>query len=357
MQTISCSVGNLAINHRRDVLVVQRLLNQSLVSEQPLTLDGRAGPKTIRRIKKIQADIVGMNLPDGRVDPHGRTLAKLIKFAETSGIQDTGVIAQAVGRDCPNRRSDVKQVQMLLNRHLTALGHPVAVDGVAGPRTLQAIKSFQQTVVGMHLPDEKVSPKGPTIRLLVTTGIVGHPANGNPSPSHRSKNGTNIAWGRKVSTTFKSKVINISNRLGVSADYLMSCMAFETGETFSPSIKNAAGSGAVGLIQFMPFTATSLGTTIAALSSMTAVDQLDFVEKYFSPYKGTLHTLDDVYLAILYPAAIGKSPNATLFQKGTLVYQENRGFDKNGDGIITPAEVSAKVKAKYQKGLKPAYLG
>lgn len=41
----------------------------------------------------------------------------------------------------------------------------------------------------------------------------------------------------------------------------MAAMAFESGETFSPSIKNAAGSGAVGLIQFMPSTAKALGTS------------------------------------------------------------------------------------------------
>lgn len=32
----------------------------------------------------------------------------------------------------------------------------------------------------------------------------------------------------------------------------MACMAFETGETFSPNEPNKADSGAVGLIQFMP---------------------------------------------------------------------------------------------------------
>jgi hypothetical protein len=58
----------------------------------------------------------------------------------------------------------------------------------------------------------------------------------------------------------------------------MAAMAFETGETFSPSIKNKA-SGATGLIQFMRSTAKGSGTTTAALAEMTAVDQLDFVEK------------------------------------------------------------------------------
>lgn len=48
---------------------------------------------------------------------------------------------------------------------------------------------------------------------------------------------------------------------------------------------NAPGSGAIGLIQFMPSTAKGLGTSTSALKQMTAVDQLAYVEKYFAPYK------------------------------------------------------------------------
>ncbi|HJZ93455.1 MAG TPA: peptidoglycan-binding protein [Gemmataceae bacterium] len=166
-----------------------------------------------------------------------------------------------------------------------------------------------------------------------------------------------LAWGAKVSADFKAKVIQIGADLGVQPDYLMACMAFETGETFSPSIKNAAGSGATGLIQFMPSTAQALGTSTSALAAMTAVAQLDYVKKYFEPYRGRLHSLEDVYMAILYPAAIGKGANSTLFQSGTTAYAQNKGFDANQDGVITPAEVSVKVRAKYTKGLSPGYVG
>ena len=43
-------------------------------------------------------------------------------------------------------------------------------------------------------------------------------------------------------------------------DFLLACMAFESGMSFCSSIRNAA-SGATGLIQFMPSTARGLGTT------------------------------------------------------------------------------------------------
>jgi hypothetical protein len=59
----------------------------------------------------------------------------------------------------------------------------------------------------------------------------------------------------------------------------MAAMAFETGGSFSPAVPNKAGSGAVGLIQFMPSTAKGLGTSTEALKKMSAVQQLDFVKK------------------------------------------------------------------------------
>ena len=64
-----------------------------------------------------------------------------------------------------------------------------------------------------------------------------------------------LAWGKKVDSTFRDKVFAICDGFkwnrATHASWLMSCMAFESGETFSPSVRNAAGSGATGLIQFM----------------------------------------------------------------------------------------------------------
>src|SRR3546814_174031 len=64
-----------------------------------------------------------------------------------------------------------------------------------------------------------------------------------------------IAWGAKVSQEFRDRIWWIAEELGLNPDDLMACIAWESGETFSPSIKNMAGSGATGLIQFMPTTA------------------------------------------------------------------------------------------------------
>lgn len=167
-----------------------------------------------------------------------------------------------------------------------------------------------------------------------------------------------LAWGRKVSPEFRKRVFEISADLGINPDYLMACMAFESAETFSPGIKNAAGSGATGLIQFMPSTAKGLGTTTAALAAMTALQQLEYVRKYFLPYRGRLKTLGDVYMAILWPAGIGKPDNWALWDKSKkpTTYRQNAGLDINKDGAITKAEATAKVKAKLEKGLMLDYV-
>jgi hypothetical protein len=69
-------------------------------------------------------------------------------------------------------------------------------------------------------------------------------------PEEMSNAEQKICWGAKVSKDFKAKVIEICKNLGVAPDYLMACMAFESGETFSPSIQNAAGSGKANEVLF-----------------------------------------------------------------------------------------------------------
>ena len=167
----------------------------------------------------------------------------------------------------------------------------------------------------------------------------------------REKPTGELIWGSKVSPVFKERIIWTANDLGFDPNYLMACIAFESGETFSPSIKNAAGSGATGLIQFMPATARSLGTTTAKLAAMTAEDQIRYVYKYFKPYKGKLKTLEDIYMAILWPKAVGQPLTYPLFTGG-IAYRQNAGLDSNKDGKVTKYEAAAKVREKFEKGMR-----
>jgi hypothetical protein len=162
---------------------------------------------------------------------------------------------------------------------------------------------------------------------------------------------TGLAWGAKVSATFRDRVRWIAEQLGIGASDLMACMAWESGRSFSASVANMAGSGATGLIQFMPATARALGTSTVTLAAMSAEDQLNFVFKYFEPWKGRLHSLADLYMAILWPKAVGKPDDFVLFEDG-IAYRQNAGLDANRDHQVTKAETAAKLYAIRAEGLR-----
>lgn len=216
---------------------------------------------------------------------------------------------------------DIKQIQeWLRTRGLYAR----AVDGIYGPQTkaaLQSLFSFYDT----HQ----------------TTSIA-----------------PMLAWGAKVSQVFRDRIQWAADALKMPRDgasWLMACIAWESAETFAPDVKNMAGSGATGLIQFMPSTAASMGTSVVALAAMSAEDQINWVYRYFKPYVGRLNTLGDVYMAILWPAAIGKPDDYVLWDRAgkPTTYRQNIGLDLDKDGAITKAEAVAKVQEKLAKGMQP----
>jgi hypothetical protein len=252
-------------------------------------------------------------------------------------------IFSSVGRKATNLFGDVTIVQQLINLKIEARLRPLNVDGLCGPATISAIERVQRHDLRMSQPDGKMEPDDPTFTFL-SRGVAAE-----------DLGSRQIAWGAKVSTAFKVKLIEIAQNIGVDPNYLISAIAFETGETFSPSIKNR--SGATGLIQFLPDTAVELGTTTADLAAMTAEDQMDYVEKYFSPYRNRLATIEDVYMAILWPAAIGKANSWVLFSRPSAQYDRNSGLDTNKDGAVTKEEAAAMVKAKLLKGRGAGYFG
>jgi hypothetical protein len=152
---------------------------------------------------------------------------------------------------------------------------------------------------------------------------------------------------------FQQGVEQLAQKYNVSVQDLYAVMSFETGGTFDPAQKNLQGSGATGLIQFMPSTAKGLGTSTEELSKMTRTEQLKYVDKYFSNKGIEGGNLDDLYMAILFPVAVGKPDNFVLFGKGAIegyrgtAYEQNSGLDLNRDGSITKAEAAAKVREHY----------
>lgn len=164
-----------------------------------------------------------------------------------------------------------------------------------------------------------------------------------------------LAWGAHVTPEFIRRLYRLCDELGWTEDHaswLMACMAFETGRSFSPSKRNPQSS-ATGLIQFMAATAKGLGTTTHALARLSAVAQLAYVQRYFSANAKRITSLEDLYMAILWPRGIGKHLEYVLWRTGARAYFVNRGLDKNRDGKVTKREAVAKVRALLADGLKP----
>ena len=163
----------------------------------------------------------------------------------------------------------------------------------------------------------------------------------------------------KDDVEFTTAVTKTAQDLGISESALYAVMDFETGGSFNPGTRNAAGSGATGLIQFMPATAKDLGTTTEALSKMSRAQQMKYVSYYLQNKVKPGMGAADVYMSVLFPAAVGKPDDFVLFGNGAMSgytgisYDQNAGLDLNKDGRITKAEAAAKVVGAEQTWRQP----
>lgn len=163
-------------------------------------------------------------------------------------------------------------------------------------------------------------------------------------------------YGTEVSEQFREKVILTGKNLNIEPNYIMACIALETGRSFNPAIKNPKSS-ATGLIQFMDSTAKDLGTTTEHLSKMSHIEQMNYVERYFSMTAKNVGiptskwSLGDVYFSIFTPSIIKKLPSDTIYTKGQHAYEVNKFHDRNKDGIITKQDISENINTYYKAGL------
>jgi hypothetical protein len=157
-------------------------------------------------------------------------------------------------------------------------------------------------------------------------------------------------------TAFKAKSQRIATSLGVPLYHLLAIMDVESG--MSPSITNAYGY--TGLIQFGDAAAKEMGTTTSYLRSLSAVSQLDYVEKYYKMWMSRLglskvDNFADLYLLVLYPAGVKiKNLDTPVMPYDTA--QKQAKILRDSSGNITKNSITQGYALRYAGLLESAKL-
>ena len=160
---------------------------------------------------------------------------------------------------------------------------------------------------------------------------------------------------------FHDRVKSISKALGVRSSDLLRIMEFESG--MDPSKDNGKGSGAVGLIQFMPDTIKMWpNLSREKVKQMPASEQLllvyDFYKRNNLPAGADLPTM---YMFTYMPAAANKPDDFVLAKKGAYKkkiwdvdmgknWDQNSGFaaeaERQGRDYFTVGDVKKVIQTK-----------
>lgn len=147
---------------------------------------------------------------------------------------------------------------------------------------------------------------------------------------------------------FNRKLGKVAEALGISADDLKTIIKFETAGTFSPTSQDPSGVS-IGLIGFTERTAQSLGTSKAELAKMTAVEQLDYVYKFYKMVG--VRPGDDrgtIYMLTFMPAFAHSPDDVVLGQRGggILMLPNGKSSGLSMDKIWSQNPVFAKSKGR-----------
>lgn len=169
------------------IVLHQHLNSEQLRQAARANLLGNAG----RRYVRVNGSVL-------RVPVYLRMLGRLCREVadhaeaefqseqETLAEAETQALSGSVGRGGVNRPEDVRLIQRLINANLPVPLAPLAEDGTCGPKTIFAIETYQQRVLGMSPPDGRVDPGGATFRSLTGGGVPMKPA---PSPGGKGAAG------------------------------------------------------------------------------------------------------------------------------------------------------------------------
>lgn len=227
---------------------------------------------------------------------------------------------------------------------LVALGFPLprfGVDGILGPETAGSIRAFQaknsipQTGLFDKATADKLNAELQKVPQVLATLTPSTAADVKPASAK------DIDVSTIQDPDFSAKLEKVATALGVAKEDLITIMRFES--KLNPQAVNPY-TGASGLIQFMPKTAEGLGTSVDDIRKMSAVDQLDYVYKYFKML-GVKPGMDlgDLYMAVFMPAKVGADDSTIVGREGQKVYDQNRVLDSNKDGILTVGDIKSAI--------------
>ena len=131
-----------------------------------------------------------------------------------------------------------------------------------------------------------------------------------------------VASAYPAMASYADLLVETAGRLNIDPAWLANIIYLESGG--NPQARNKT-SQATGLIQFMPKTATGMGTTIDEIYQMNGRQQMPLVERYFQniiKVYGPLDSQEKVIAAVFYPAYINK-PLAVMSAK---VQAQNPGI-------------------------------
>jgi hypothetical protein len=150
-----------------------------------------------------------------------------------------------------------------------------------------------------------------------------------------------------LSDQFFVSLKGVCQRVRCAPEDLLGVMESESG--VRPDVQNPHGK-ATGLIQFMPNTLVGLGWTQGpdAFKTLTAEQQLPFVEKFFAPHATEgLTSAGRLYQATFLPATLPGSNESTIIAAphgpNADAYVANKLLDTNQDGVITVSDLTNRI--------------
>lgn len=178
----------------------------------------------------------------------------------------------------------------------------------------------------------------------------------------RSMNSLNI-FNEKFTDEQEDKIVEVAQNIGVPPDWLVALMGFETMYTFSPSLWNQNGQHFVGLIQFGRTAAKGLGTTTAKLAKMSFIQQMDYVERYFTEENKHLlplvNDIEDLYAIVIYPLSLRKSLDwicgSQVSHDEMIKVAKRNPLFKNDQGYMTRRSINKGLRAFYKREFPQYY--